>query len=67
MVDIKDSKGRSIIKINDNGQVVAGRYIDTPEELKNQVIEIFSSLTNKDPQKLRDFLDFKDDEDSFCV
>jgi hypothetical protein len=67
MILIKDDKDRVLLKVNEHGQVVIGRYEDLSEELQVQVIDIFVELTGKDRNKAKAFLEYKDDEDAFCV
>ena len=64
---IQDEKGRDIIVINDKGETAFARFPDLDVETKEYMIEVYREISNEDSQKLRDFLDYKSDEDEFCV
>jgi len=63
---VKDIKDRVIISVSDDGQIATARYEDLSEECKDFIIDVYKDLTDEDPVKLRDFLDFKEHGDSFC-
>jgi len=65
-VIITDDNERTIVKIN-NGKIAAARYEDLNEEFKEYVVDLYHLLTGEDPQKLKDFLDYKEENDEFCV
>lgn len=64
---IRDEKGRDIIKINDKGRVAFARYPDSSLKTKEYIIALYKEITNGDPEKLREFLDYKSEENEFCV
>jgi len=66
-VVIKDSKGREVAKINDKGRIAIARFPDMDEGFKTYIIDLCKEMTNENPQKLRDFLDYKTEENEFCV
>jgi len=65
-VIFKDEKGRPIIKINDNGELVVGRYVDMTPTCKDYVASVYSELTGTDNKKIMDFLNYESDEGEFC-
>lgn len=65
-VIFKDDKGRPIIKINDLGELVVGRYVDMTDECKDYISTLYSELTGTDVKKIRTFLNYESDEGEFC-
>ena len=63
---VKDEKDRDIIRTNDNGDILFAHYVDMSEDTKDYIIECYKELTNEDPKKIKDFLDFKINEIEFC-
>lgn len=63
---VKDNKNREIIKIDDNGTILIGRYVDMAEDCKKFICEIYCDLTQTDPKIVMDFLNFESDEGEFC-
>ena len=66
MTIIQDDKGRAIIKI-DNGKIAVARFPDLSDKAKDYLVAVYADVTMEDPVKLRDFLDYKSDENEFCV
>jgi len=64
---IKDPRGREIIRIGDNCKIAIARYPDMNEKIKKYVTDVFVDLTQKDPVSVRNFLDYKSEENEFCV
>lgn len=64
---IKDPKGRVVVKTNNRGQMAIARFPDMENSFKGYIVELYREMTNEDPQKLRDFLDYKTEENEFCV
>ena len=64
---IKDDKDRDIIIIRNNGQMVIARFPDMQQSIKDYIISLYKDSTDEDETKLRDFLDYKTEEDEFCV
>lgn len=64
---IRDSKGRDIIKINDKGRIAVARFPDLSDIEKDYIVNLYKEVTNEDIKKLRDFLDYKGEENEFCV
>jgi len=65
-VIFKDDKGRPIIKINDHGEMVVGRYVDMTDACKDYVSTLYSELTGTDIDKIKSFLNYESDESEFC-
>jgi len=57
-LDVKDSKKRTIISINDNGRIVIGRYTDLTAKEKNYIAEIYNELTGEDIGIINCFLNY---------
>jgi hypothetical protein len=66
-VIIRDEKGRSIIKINDKGRIAIARFPDLSKQMKECIIDLYGEVTNEDPIKLMEFLDYKCENNEFCV
>lgn len=66
-VIIKDEKGRDIIKINDKGRIAIARFTDLSDNTKDYILKLYEEVTSEDPAKLKDFLDYKSEENEFCV
>ena len=66
-VVIKDPKGREVVKINNNGRMAIARFPDMDEKFKVYIIDLYKEMTNENPQELKDFLDYKTEENEFCV
>jgi len=64
---IVDKCDRVIVSVNDKNKVVVARYPDLSSECKEWVIEWYEEMTDGDVDKLRRFLDYKEDVDEFCV
>jgi len=67
---IKDNQGRTIITIGDNGKIVVGRFTDLSEEYKDYIVRVYADTVDcseKDVKELIDFLNFKEEDDEFCV
>lgn len=63
---IKDEKGRTVIAVNKKGKIAIARFPDLSDEFKDYLVKTAVVVTDIDPQKLRDFLDFKTDQNEFC-
>lgn len=63
---IKDDKSREVIRINDKGQICIARFPDMSDSFKEYLMDLYMEVTDEDPQKLRDFLDYKTEENEFC-
>jgi hypothetical protein len=61
---ITDEKDREILKISESGRIAAARFPDMHSSTKDYIVSLFPV---KDQEKLRLFLDYKSDEDEFCV
>ena len=66
-VIIRDEKGRDIVKINGQGRIAIARFPDMTLITKEYVINLYKDVTKEDPEKLKDFLDYKSEENEFCV
>lgn len=65
---IRDNKKRPIIKIDESGTMLIGRYVDMSEKYKSLICKIFCEFTGSDSAQTMSFLNFKDDnkENEFC-
>ena len=63
---VKDKKGRPIIKVDGNGNILVGRYVDMEEICKEFVCEVYCDLTGGDPVKIMSFLNYESNEGEFC-
>lgn len=66
-VIIRDEKGRDIVKINDQGRIAIARFPDMSLTTKDYVMNLYKDVTKEDPEKLKNFLDYKTEENEFCV
>jgi trans-2-enoyl-CoA reductase len=64
---IKDNIGREIVKMNENGDIAIARFPDMSEELKKIVSEMYSELTGEEIGIVKDYLDYKNEIEEFCV
>ena len=64
---IQDDKGRDVIVINQEGRIAFARFPDIDEETKDYMIRVCKELTDDDPNALRNFLNYKDVDNEFCV
>lgn len=62
---IKDQSGRDII-CHRNGILAIARYPDMDEATKEYIIDLYYEATGTDRHKIRNFLDFKDENHVFC-
>jgi hypothetical protein len=62
----KDSKKRIVLKIIGD-QIMVARFKDMSKKTRKIVIEICKKMSNFDIKKLKDFLDYKTEEDEFCL
>lgn len=66
-VIIRDDKGREIVKINDNGRIAIARFPDLSPITREYVLALYREVTAEDPKELINFLDYKSEENEFCV
>jgi hypothetical protein len=64
---IRDEKGRDIVKINDQGRIAIARFPDMSLTAKEYLLNLYKDVTKEDPEKLKNFLDYKTEENEFCV
>ena len=67
---IKDNQGRALLTMGDNGKIAVGRFPDLNKEYKEYIIDVYKEVTDCSDKEIDDlisFLDFKEDEDEFCV
>lgn len=62
---VKDKSGRVVLKMIKDRMMVM-RVPDMDEYTKKELIYLYTEFTSEDPQKLRDFLDFKSEDNEFC-
>ena len=65
-VEIRDSKDRVVMKQNDKGQVLLGRYEDLEPDIRDFAIDSFCDITGHDKDRVRMFMNFETDENAFC-
>ena len=64
--EIKDNKGRVIIKVSDDNDIAIARFPDMEDDVKDCIVEYYTEMTGECADKVRKFLDFKEGEDEFC-
>ena len=64
---IKDEKGREIININNNGKIAVARFPDMSDAVKEYIIDLYKDMTNEDIELIKDFLEYKAEDNQFCV
>ena len=64
--EIVDAKDRVIMKQNDKGRVLLGRYEDLDPDIKDFAIDTFCELTGNEINRVRRFMNFESDENAFC-
>lgn len=71
-LQIKDKKGRIVLKINEFGKIAIARFPDITEKEKNNLLKICEAIiqdnTNfkSDMEKIKAFINFESDDDEFC-
>lgn len=63
---IKDEKGRDIIRISPKGRVAIARYPDMDEKTKDYIAGLYVRVTNRNKEKIVDFLNYVGEENEFC-
>ena len=63
---MEDSKGRKVLVVDDNGQFAFSRFPDMDEVTKDELVEMYESLSGKPSTDFLDFLDFKGNVEQFC-
>ena len=69
---VKDSRGRILMRINETGKIAFARFPDMPTETKQKLLDLCAAVLvdNNNPQedlnKIKDFLDFRGEENEFC-
>ena len=66
-LEIKDTKDRIIVTVNDKKKIAFARYPDMDEKCKSYLIKICKELTDNDPEELRKFLNYEETKDEFCT
>jgi len=62
---IRDEKGRVLIKLRGDRLLVA-RFKGMNETTKKIVIDFYTEFTGEEQSKIKDFLDYKNEEMEFC-
>lgn len=71
-LSVKDSHGRILMRINETGKIAFARFSDMSDETKKKLLDLCAAVLvdNNNPQedldKIKDFLDFKGEENEFC-
>ena len=61
------SYGDELTRLKIKGdRIIVERLDDMSEEMKNIVIDFYTELTGENPSRIRNFLDFTNDENEFC-
>lgn len=63
---VKDTKGRKLMVVNDNGQVAISRYVHMSKKYKECVADIYSKLTGESKKDVIKFLNYEENENIFC-
>ena len=63
---LEDAKGRELLVVNDNGQFVFSRFVDMDNVTKNELADIYESLSGGSRVDFLDFLDFNGTVGRFC-
>ena len=61
---VLDKNGRTLLELKDKGKLIIFRYVDSSDELKHTIADLYNQLTGKDKNEIMSFLDF--DDDMFC-
>jgi len=63
---MEDSKGRKLLIVNDKGQYAFSRFPDMDNATKDELTEIYESLSGESRKGFLEFLDFKGNMGRFC-
>ena len=62
---IIDSLNRILISVKD-GRVLVARFSNMDESEKAMIVDLYEEINGFDSNKIRDFLDYKNDDFDFC-
>lgn len=71
-LQIKDKKGRILLKINELGKIAVARFPDSTEKDKTHILNYCKAVmqdndnVEADVEKVRKFINFESDDDEFC-
>lgn len=63
---IEDENGKVVMEINNKGHIAISRSPNMTKDFKDYLVEVYSEITGEDPREIRDFLDYKNEENEFC-
>ena len=64
-LQISDKDGKALLKIQGD-RVLVARYPKMSQQTKQKVIEFYTELTGEYSERIKDFLDYKNEEFEFC-
>jgi len=64
-VQISDKDGKTLMKVR-GGRVLVARYPNMSQQMKDTVIEFYTEFTGEAPERIKEFLDFENEEFEFC-
>jgi len=64
-VNILDKQGRTLLKVK-NDRILVARFPDMSEAIKDLVVYYYKELGGRDSARIRDYLDFTNDDQEFC-
>ena len=64
-INIVDDKGRTLLKVKGD-RILVGRLHDMTQNVKEALVEFYTELTGEEPNKIRGFLNFENDDMDFC-
>ena len=63
---LEDSKGRELLVVNDNGQFAFSRFSDMDDTTKNELADMYESLSGDSREGFLGFLNFNNNIGRFC-
>ena len=64
-VNILDKQGRTLLKVK-NDRILVARFPDMSEAMKDLVVYYYTELGGRDSARIKDYLDFTNDDQEFC-
>jgi len=62
---ISNEKGRTLVKMKGD-RIIVARFPDMNDKEKEIITEFYTELTGEEPFRIREFLDYKNEELEFC-
>lgn len=63
--NITDKTGRVLLKVKGD-RILVARFPNMSDNMKNTIIEFYTELTGEEPDRIKGFLEFKNEEMEFC-